>query len=59
MPAGCQDGQTLVLTRKGSPLPGSQELGDHIVRIKIAIPTELSQEQREALERYKKVESPV
>ncbi|MEB3828542.1 DnaJ C-terminal domain-containing protein [Phormidium sp. CCY1219] len=54
VPAGVQSGQSLRLRGKGWPLR-NQQRGDQIVRLKIAIPTTLSESEREYYEKLQQV----
>lgn len=49
VPAGTQNGQVFKLTDKGMPKIGSNNKGDHYVKIKIIIPKKVSAKQRELL----------
>ncbi len=56
IPPGTQPGDRITLRGKGMPNPNHAESrGDIIVHVKVTIPKRLSQEQREALERYAEV----
>jgi len=52
IPAGTKNGQTLRLRGMGVPKMGSNERGDQLVRVSIAMPPKLSQRQRELLEEF-------
>lgn len=52
IPAGTQPGQELRLRNKGMPRYGGYGRGDQIVTIQLEVPTELSPEQRELVEKF-------
>ena len=52
IPAGTQPGKTFRLKGKGIPPLGGGGRGDEHVRIQVEIPTKLTKEQRELLERF-------
>lgn len=56
IPAGIQGGQALRLRGKGMPRLRGSGRGDEVVRVLIWTPTNLTKEQREALERLAEVE---
>jgi len=56
VPAGIQAGQILRLRGQGMPRLRASGRGDQLVRVHVWTPTELSREQREALERLAGVE---
>ncbi|MDX1395071.1 MAG: molecular chaperone DnaJ [Gemmatimonadota bacterium] len=56
VPAGIQSGQVLRLRGQGMPRLRASGRGDQLVRVHVWTPTELSREQREALERLATVE---
>ena len=55
IPAGVRSGQKLRLGNKGYPVNGKR--GDQIVEIQIAVPKELSQQERELYEKIRQQES--
>jgi molecular chaperone DnaJ len=57
VPAGIQSGQAIRLRGKGMPKLRASGRGDQIVRVRIWTPTDLSKEQREALEALRDVEA--
>ncbi len=56
IPAGIQSGQALRLRGRGMPRLRGSGRGDQVVRVLIWTPTNISREQREALERLAEVE---
>lgn len=56
VPAGIQSGQALRLRERGMPRLRSSGRGDQIVRVLVWTPTNLTKEEREALERLSEVE---
>lgn len=56
VPAGIQSGQALRLRGAGMPRLRGKGRGDQIVRVRVWTPTDLSDEQREALERLAGIE---
>jgi curved DNA-binding protein len=55
-PPGVQGGQSLRLKGQGMPLSGSSgKFGDLYVRVKVTVPKNLSEQQREAIEHLKTV----
>ena len=58
VPAGVQGGQALRLRNKGMPRLRASGRGDQIVRVLVWTPTNLSREERAALERLAEVEQP-
>lgn len=52
LPAGTQPGTTFRLRGKGVPIVNSRGRGDQFVTVRVQVPTSLSQEQQEALERF-------
>jgi molecular chaperone DnaJ len=52
VPAGSQDGRLLRIPGKGAPRLKGSGRGDLIARLRVQVPTDLSADQREALERY-------
>lgn len=55
IPSGTQNGHMFRLKGKGMPSLHSSEKGDQIVRIKVTIPTKLTDKQRELLREFDKV----
>ena len=49
IPPGIQAGTTLRLKGKGAPVLRSPSCGDHFVSVNISVPTDLNEEQKEAL----------
>lgn len=58
IPAGIQSGQVLRLRGKGMPRLRAEGRGDLLVRVLVWTPTELTEEQRRALEELRRVERP-
>ena len=56
VPAGSQNGRLLRLKGKGLPTLGASTRGDQLVRTKIAIPTEISEREKELYEQLAKLE---
>jgi molecular chaperone DnaJ len=52
VPPGSQDGRLLRIPRRGAPRLKGSGRGDLIARLKVQVPTALSSDQREALERF-------
>ena len=52
MPAGTQTGTTFRLRGKGVPAVNGRGRGDQYVTVHVTVPTSLTKEQREALERF-------
>ena len=52
VPAGSQNGSTLVIRGKGAPRVNGKGFGDLKVDLRLALPTQLSAEQRAALEAF-------
>ena len=52
VPAGSQDGRLLRIPGKGAPRLKGSGRGDLIARLRVQVPTDLSSDQREALEQY-------
>jgi molecular chaperone DnaJ len=52
VPAGSQDGKALRVPGKGAPRLDGSGRGDLIARLKVQVPSKMSDPQREALERY-------
>jgi molecular chaperone DnaJ len=60
VPAGTQEGKLLRIRGKGAPRLDGKGRGDLIARIRLAVPTKLTKQEREAIENLQKVsrESP-
>jgi len=56
IPAGIQSGQALRMRGEGMPKLRSEGRGDQLVRVRVWTPTDLSKDQRRALERLRGVE---
>jgi len=56
IPAGTQTGSLLRLPGKGMPRPGSRNRGHQYVMVQVATPTSLSDEQKELLARFQRLE---
>jgi molecular chaperone DnaJ len=54
IPAGTRDGSVQRLRGEGPPKPGSRDRGEIRYRMKIDVPTDLSTEQKRALENFSK-----
>lgn len=54
VPAGTQSGRTFRIRGRGVPRPGGA--GDLLVTVRVAVPTKLSKEERELLERLREVQ---
>ncbi len=52
MPAGTQSGTTFRLRGKGVPEVNGRGRGDQYVTVRVSVPTSLTKEQREALEKF-------
>jgi DnaJ-class molecular chaperone len=57
VPPGSPDGRSLRVAGKGAPKLKGSGRGDLIARLKIQIPGTLSAPEREALERYQRLDS--
>ena len=55
VPAGTQPGKILRLKGKGVASLRNGVRGDQLVRVKVVIPTKLSEKQKEALEKFSDV----
>jgi molecular chaperone DnaJ len=55
VPSGTQNGQMFRLKGKGMPSLHTSEKGDQIVKIKVTVPTKLTDKQRELLREFDKV----
>ena len=58
IPAGVQSGAVLRMRGQGLPAFGGKRKGDQLVRIQVEVPTRLSDEQREVIERLRALEGP-
>lgn len=56
VPPGSPDGKALRIPGKGAPRLKSQGRGDLIATLRVQVPRELSKKQRDALERYAKLD---
>jgi molecular chaperone DnaJ len=52
IPAGSQSGKALRVKGRGAPRLKGTGAGDLIARLRIDVPTKMTDEQREALERF-------
>jgi curved DNA-binding protein len=52
VPAGCQDATVLTLRGKGAPRVKSTGTGDLRVKVRVVVPKELNEKQKEALEAF-------
>ena len=57
IPDGTQDGKQFRLRGKGMPLMRGVDFGDLYVQVKTEIPISLNKEQKELLERFRKIEN--
>ena len=57
IPAGIQSGQALRMRGEGMPKLRAEGRGDQLVRVRVWTPTDLSKEQRSALEQLRSVEA--
>ncbi len=55
IPAGTQPGDILRIKGKGIHREGYFNKGDHLIKIKVKVPTKLNSEQREAIEKLKEL----
>ncbi|OGI20832.1 MAG: hypothetical protein A3B68_09890 [Candidatus Melainabacteria bacterium RIFCSPHIGHO2_02_FULL_34_12] len=56
IPPGTQNGKILRLRSKGFPIPKKGLRGDHFVKVKINIPTVISEEERKLYQELRKLE---
>ena len=54
LPAGTQTGTTFRLRGKGAPLLNGRGRGDQYVTVRVQVPTNLTEQQRQALQSYAK-----
>ena len=52
IPAGTQSGKTFRVKGRGVPASGKSPAGDLLARVEVAVPAELSKEQRDAVEAF-------
>jgi molecular chaperone DnaJ len=52
VPGGSGDGKVLRVRGRGSPISGGDRRGDLLVRLRLIVPSKLSRQQREALEKF-------
>lgn len=52
VPAGTQSGQVIKLSERGVPHLNARRRGDHLVTVKVEIPTKLTPRQKELLEQF-------
>ena len=57
IPAGTQSGKQFRLRGKGMPLMRNKDYGDLYVQIKTEVPVSLNNEQKELLEKFRKIEN--
>ena len=55
IPAGTQHGNTFRLSGHGLPYLGADAVGDQFVVVKVAVPTDLTDEERDLLERFRQL----
>ncbi|MEQ9094077.1 MAG: DnaJ C-terminal domain-containing protein, partial [Miltoncostaeaceae bacterium] len=56
VPAGSQDGRSLRVPGQGAPRLKGEGRGDLIATLRLQVPRELTKKQRDALERYAKLD---
>ncbi|HEY9713472.1 MAG TPA: DnaJ C-terminal domain-containing protein, partial [Chroococcales cyanobacterium] len=56
VPAGTQNGRLLRIKGKGLPRLKGEQRGDHLVRVKVVVPTTVSDEERSLYEQLAKLE---
>lgn len=49
IPAGTQPGTVIARRGKGAPVVGSRSKGDHLIHVRVAVPTKLNSDQEDAL----------
>jgi molecular chaperone DnaJ len=52
IPAGTQSGKVFRLSERGVPGLGGRKRGDHLVTVKVQVPTKLSAKQKALLEEF-------
>jgi len=58
IPAGTQSGQTLRMRGQGLPRMNGGDVGDQLVRVRIQVPTKLSDEARDLMQRLDRILDP-
>ncbi|CAG9466534.1 unnamed protein product [Pedinophyceae sp. YPF-701] len=56
VPAGTQPGTTLLMKGRGVPGLGTSVRGDHMVKVKVTIPTKLSSEEKRLVEKLQELQ---